>query len=146
MGGKYMAAGAFQEQAAEMILEMQGGEDGLMPLYEEIMDDAEVYAAQVSDDASLREFMVDHSYSEAWEYADVSDEEIEDFKEFTGPELAGFAINPPTYKAWAGSAFDEIGEISTAGLMMEGFGILDVLFLILGVGSAYRLGSRYETG
>ena len=146
MGGKYMAAGAFKEQAAEMILEMQGGADGLMPLYEEIMADSEVYAAEVTDDASLREFMVEYGYSEGWDYADVSDEEIEEFNESTGQELAGFAVNPPSYDEWVGGAFGEISEISTAGLMMEGFGILDVVFLFLGVGTAFRLASRYQAG
>jgi hypothetical protein len=143
MGGKFMAIETFQQQATEMLMELQGGEDGLRPFFEETLYDAETYVAVVTDDASLREFMVDHGYSEAMNYEDVSSEELDLFREYTAPELTAMAASPPTYEQWAASAFDDLEDVSTFDVMVESFGFLDVLFLFFGIGTAFRLGSRH---
>jgi hypothetical protein len=147
MGGKYMAYGTFQEQAAAIITEMQNeaGEE-MRAVFDEEMYDAQVFAATVSDETSLREFMVENGYSYAMDPASVDSDEIDAFNEYNRPRLTRFASNPPTFGEWISGAFDEIDDISTMGLVMDSFGVLDLLFLFFGVGTAFRLGSRHEAG
>ena len=139
--GKYMAAESFRADLGEMIM-AEAADDGLRPLYEELIYDAEVYVEAVNDDASLRNFMIDHNYVEAASPAEISDEDVELFKEYNHAQLMEFAAGPPSYAAWSAGAFEEIGEISSWAIVKDGLGFLDLLFLALGVGTAFRLGSQ----
>ncbi|MDX1570021.1 MAG: hypothetical protein R3200_06000 [Xanthomonadales bacterium] len=139
--GKYMAAESFRADLSEMIM-AEAADDGLRPLYEELIYDAEVYVDAVNDDASLRTFMVDHNYVETASPNQISDEDIELFKEYNHAQLMEFAAGPPSYEEWSSGAFQEFAEISSWEIVKDGLGFLDLLFLALGVGTAFRLGSQ----
>lgn len=143
LAGKYLAVETIRADVAESIaMEMEG--DGLRPLYEELIYDAEVYPT-VGDEASLRQFMIDHDYTEATTPEAISDEEIEFFEDFSGPQLEAFAAGPPSYEDWVSGAYSEVAELSSAGLVIDSLGLFDLLFLGLGVVTAFRLGSQRET-
>ncbi len=57
-------------------------------------------------------------------------------------KFVSHASNNPSYDNWLEDMFkSEIENYSTFEIMKENFGIMDFLFLFLGIGTAFRLGS-----
>ncbi|WP_020407469.1 hypothetical protein [Hahella ganghwensis] len=141
-GGKYMATQSLQSQWFEILTE--AGEfdtEEFRPIYDGIMEAAVLYQSEVHDDETLRQFMVDYGYSESMDTGDVTYEEITEFREYYEPELQKMALEQPGFEEWVKSSFEqEIKDLSTWDLMQEDFGLIDMLFLLFGVGTAYRLG------
>ena len=149
LGGKYMAVDAFRTDLVEML--SNGGELGLDGFDEELADvmdemkaDARVFASLGQDESSLRKFMIDHDYSVAYAPQAVSEEELEVFREFEQPNLLWIAQNNPTYQEWMQHSMGIIEDISVVDTIKTSFGIFDLLFLFLGVVTAFRLGSGGE--
>lgn len=143
MGGKYMAMSAILDETVAAITgsDAYAGID-LQGLYEEYRADAAVFGETVNDDASLRIFMVDRGYSEAVNADAVSDEEVSWFREHEQPRLEEILYSEPqNFEAWKTESLTaQIENISTFDVMMESLGFLDILFLFLGIGTAYRMG------
>ena len=140
-GGKYMAASAFQNGFLEEIQNPDQTEsEGWKQVYEIETAEARAFARLDGSDESLRQFLFDHEYSESEQ---VTQAEIEDFIIHTQPRLHFIIENKPSYEEWLKvSLYETIGDLSAFDLMIESLGWMDILFLFLGVGTAYRLSSQ----
>lgn len=142
MGGKYMAMESFQAEFSNTFMEEFNNEE-FKYIYEEELSASKFYVEQVSDDVSIRQFMVDYGYSEYSEVNEVSQEELSDFKETVVPHFEKNVYNKPTFEQWLEDGFkSEIENLSTWDLMEESLGLIDIVFLLLGVATAFKLGSR----
>ena len=56
--------------------------------------------------------------------------------------LEEMATQSPNYQEWQASNLEAIAEISPWAMLMESFGLLDLVFAFLGIGTAFRLGSQ----
>ncbi|WLQ16730.1 hypothetical protein O5O45_12460 [Hahella aquimaris] len=143
MGGKYMAIQSIQENWFEILTD--SGEidvQDFRPVYDSVIQAAHSYQTDVTDDDSLRNFMIEYGYTEASEPSEVVQFEIDDFKRDFEPELRKVASENPSFEQWVKATFSQEFEgYSTFQLMREDFGLLDVLFLFLGVGTAFQMGS-----
>ncbi|AZZ92898.1 hypothetical protein EUZ85_20070 [Hahella sp. KA22] len=143
MGGKYMVIQSIQENWFEILAD--SGEINMQdfrPVYDSVIQAAHSYQTDVTDDDSLRNFMVEYGYTEASEPSEVVQFEIDDFKREFEPELRKVALENPSFEQWVQATFSqEFQEYSTFQLMREDFGLLDMLFLFLGVGTAFQMGS-----
>jgi hypothetical protein len=141
-GGKYMTTSAYQSMFIEQLISSsESGGDHLREIYDEQISDAALFSETVSDNESLRQFMVDTGYTVADDSVDVSDEEIAGFREYSEPDLKALLANRPSFDQWRESMLDNtLTEYSTLDFMLENLGLLDILFLFFGVGTAFRLG------
>lgn len=118
--------------------------------YQVFLIDAAAFAA-VERDEDHAAYMVQHEFTESKVAHLVSQTEIDEFREFTAPTLLEAANDPPSYEEWKDenrAYFDLIlqTELNTTSLIVENLGILDLVFGILGIVSAFRVGSRgFET-
>jgi hypothetical protein len=98
-GGKYLAVASQQAELAELLstsVQFEGVD--MRRFYEQ-----EIAAANAlvnileEDDAGLRRFMVEYEYSEYTDIFQVSDEELEMFREYTYPRLRDIYVNRPGF-------------------------------------------------
>ncbi|HHJ16924.1 MAG TPA: hypothetical protein ENJ80_09525 [Gammaproteobacteria bacterium] len=136
-GGKYMIYSGLEDEIADAIASSMGE---IRSIYDREMTAADAYA-NVRDDNALRQFMVDHEYSGSYNAGDVTEEEIADFRENSAPRLDDFVYRKPSFDDWYHNTFEvDLGNISTTDIVMAALGPVDILFLFLGVGTAFRLG------
>jgi len=143
-GGKYLTIANYQSSLAEALStsETYEGTD-LRELYEEEKADAQIFVKLSDDDTSLRQFIVDRGYSDAIDTSEVSDEHLEEFREYTQPRLEDIAINRPDFEEWRQySLTTGIEDLSTIELVINGLDWKDILFLFFGIATAYRLVNR----
>jgi len=145
MGGKYMATAELRDQWQEELQATMQGED-MRPVYEEEMRVAQDYTLNVKDDTSLKGFIVEWGYSEAIESSDVTQEDIDIFKQDYAPYLESLAAENPTFEQWSSSSSlnNALTDVSTLDVVTGSLGLMDVIFLFLGIGTAYRLGRGAE--
>ena len=84
--------------------------------------------------------MAQQGYSNSTHAVSVIDEEVAWFKENEQPVLEDALNNPLGFEEWKNAINEDFQHISTFDVMIEGTGLLDILFLFLGVSTAYRLG------
>ena len=138
LGGKYLIIQTMQEEFAALADEFQ--EEVMQEYYTAELASARVYVEQVESDADLRDFMVEHEYTDAWTANDVSDEELDVFREDVDSRLQWLATEP-TFDEWLADLTGIVADASTIEIMREDFGLVDLVFLVLGVGTAFRLGT-----
>lgn len=143
MGGKYLYTSGLQTELAEAMSDPAAFEGiDLRAVYEEELEDARIYAAEVFDEASLGEFLVERGYSEAADAASVSAEDFDAFITFSQPRLEEIAANQPGFDEWRQQSFaSSIENLSTLDLIVDNLDLFDLLFFFLAVGTAYRLGA-----
>lgn len=148
IGGKYMAMAAFQENiSAEITDGVQNRGLELQEIYAEELYDAKQFYLTVTDEDSLRDFMVNYGYSEFDNKASVTNEEIDIFNRYQKPLLEKMAYVKPGFEEWKNEYLSSrIDDISTLDLVMQSLELIDLLFIFLGVGTAYKLGSGYKEG
>ncbi len=141
-GGKYMTTSYFISEATAAIstsTEMDGVDQE--NIFNKMQNDAIQFSTTVSDDISLRKFMAEQGYSDFTDADSVTDEEVSWFKENQQPLLEEILNNSQGFEEWRSAMDDDFqSNISTFDLMIESLGLLDLLFLFLGVSTAYRLG------
>lgn len=142
--GKYWAYSAFVDQFQEAISGAMEYDEEMHAYFEEEMEDARLFASGSGSDIFIRRFMVERGYTYATDPARVSKAELADFRENVEPELRAMAQNPPDFEEWQASSVESLEELSPWAMMRENFGILDILFVFLGVGTAFRLASRWD--
>lgn len=142
--GKHWAYSALVDQFQETISSITEYDEDMYSYFEESMEDARLFVSGSGSDIFVRRFMVEQGYTYETDPARVSDDELADFREYVEPELRNMAQNPPDFEEWQASSVESLDEISTWAMMREDFGILDILFIFLGVGTAFRLGSQWD--
>ncbi|SMF04660.1 hypothetical protein SAMN02745866_00363 [Alteromonadaceae bacterium Bs31] len=139
VGGKYLTYSAFQSEWEQTMGTLYEA-DEMQAFYQQEQDLARVYIASVSDDQSLREFMLDGEYSEAENELAIAPDEIADFKENVEPYLRELASGDMSFVEWKESTFGAVQNLSTWELLRDSFGFIDLLFIVIGVSAAYRVG------
>jgi len=141
LGGKYMLYSGFAENFSSMVSENM---EDVRVVYDEQVKAANSFA-EVSDDESLRQFMIDFEYTDASSPDAIADDEIDYFKKDAQPALIKFNTEKPDFEQWVNTTITStVGNVSTMDLLKGSFGVLDIVFLFLGVGTAYRLGRGME--
>jgi len=136
-GGKYMAYSTFQAEFSNFYTNQP---EELRESYNAEKSLAELHASVSLDEQSQKQFMADYGYSYSVQANDVSDEEFDNFMNYTVPRFEALANDSMDFEAWSSSSFqDAMGGLSTIDLMKQSFGLLDVLFLFFGIGTAFRL-------
>ncbi|MBX2823219.1 MAG: hypothetical protein KTR33_00730 [Gammaproteobacteria bacterium] len=141
-GGKFLYTSAFMNEAFA-VFEDTVGEDWAEVVNTEIASEREAYSRVGGDERSIKQFMIDHEYTEATTVADVSADEYMVFRDEIEPWLT---TNTDGDLAAADSDVPDLAaamqEISTWSVVMDSLGFLDLLFLFLGMTTAFRLGQH----
>lgn len=149
--GKYWSFSSAIDLVTERTLaDMGENADELFAYYEEQLQDAQDFAVTSGSDEDTREFMIRRGYTGAGDPEDVSDAELADFRTYYEPQLRQIAETDPNFDEWQRLSVDTLlgamtgstGEVSILALMREDLGPLDFLFAFLGIGTAFRLGSK----
>lgn len=141
LGGKYMLYSGFKDNLSELVSE---NIEDVRILYDSQVQIANAFE-NVSDDESRRAFMIDYEFTAASSPDDITDQEMDFFRNDVEPALAQFLIEQPDFDKWVEVTLgNTMSDMSTMDLLKESFGILDLVFLFLGVGTAFRLGRGTE--
>lgn len=100
---------------------------------DEYANDARAFETIGRDDDAIRGFMIEHAYSEAAARQFVTAEELDAFRETTQPWLADY--RPVAERS---GTFDATSMVTSVA---SSFSIVGAGFLLLGAGTAFRLGS-----
>jgi hypothetical protein len=147
-GGKYMALSMTIDNEFGGFMEAELTED----LYQEIMVEAEAYVnVDKSDCSQILQFMVDYEYADVATAAEISEEELNFFWEYSAPNLIDIGTNKPSFEQWKkdiNKSFDaEIkNSFSLADAIKESLDPIDLLFIVLGISAAYRVGAGGAEG
>ena len=101
---------------------------------------------RLDSEAEYPQFMVEYGYTTAREASQVPAHEVDNFTALVAPMLVDVARNTPTLVEWkATSSARAYVTVLTAGvpvteLVMESLGFIDLIFLVLGVGTAFKVG------
>ena len=135
LGGKYLAV--------KFVVDKELSKAALST-FEEYHADASDYE-EIATDEQLRDFMANHEYAAS--AADVTAEEMEDFRATTGPLLEEIRDGSATSENWldtaAGKEWTAAVEslVSIPAAVKEGLGPMDILFGFLGIATAFKVGS-----
>lgn len=112
--------------------------------YETLMEKSEAFA-KVDSKEGYPQFMLDHEYTEATSVGDVTEEEIEGFELFVEPTLRRLQDDEPSFETWRESWPDDAyaifrSQVPLTRLVIEELNFIDVIFALLGLGTAFKLG------
>jgi len=111
--------------------------------YTREVEDARQFALLAGDDESLTEFMVERRYGNYRSADEVPYEEVRKFRESVQPRLEKIIATRPSFDQWREfTSYSATEEASTFGLMVASIGGLDLVFLLLGIGTAFLLAYR----
>jgi hypothetical protein len=89
-------------------------------------------------------FMVEHEYSDAKAALFVTDAELKDFRNTTLPWLEKQYDTASAESVWQESGIEELQEtmldVSITSMLIDSLELLDLLFLFLGLSTAFQLG------
>ena len=141
-GGKYMAMSHMQETwTQDITAAIEGEEDIYREYYQQDLKAAEAFGDGIEDKKELITFLSEHGYSEYYDVENISDAEIADFNEYVVPHLKRITETNPSFEEWLEGSFQEnVEAISTTSLMFLDFGIMGIVFLFLGIGTAFKMG------
>ncbi len=114
-------------------------------LYDEVVVDAADFSVVASED-EYPAFMVAHGYTEADDPERVPSEDLADFKENWVGTLREFQTDPLPYEEWREKHVETaiasaLAESSIAEFVIEDLGLLDAVFALLGLATAYKIAS-----
>ena len=141
-GGKYMAMSHLQETwTQDITAAIEGEEDIYREYYQQDLKAAEAFGDGIDDKKELIAFLSEHGYSEYYSVKNISDAEIADFNEYVVPHLKRITETNPSFEEWLEGSFQEnVDAMSTTSLMFLDFGLMGIVFLFLGVGTAFKMG------
>ncbi|MEN0044949.1 MAG: hypothetical protein AAF769_14410 [Pseudomonadota bacterium] len=141
--GKYWSYSAVLDQLQELVMSaMASDADEMRAVYEEELEDGRILIAGSGSDDFTRRFMIDRFYSDASRPGDISDSELADFREYQAPRLREIAESNASFGEWQQLSVGAMNEIPILQLMREDLGAFDFIFAFLGIGTAFRLGSK----
>jgi len=142
--GKYWAYSGIVDEVQEAIAEVSQYDEEMYDYFEEEVEDARLLVNGSGSDDFVRRFMVERGYTDATDPSRVSAYELADFREYVEPALREMAESTPNFEEWQTSSVEALDQISPWAMMREDFGVLDILFAFLGIGTAFRLASRMD--
>lgn len=131
---RFVAGDKIREQVAQSLTREN---------YDERVVDAEAFAKVTSPDQHAQ-FMIDRGFTDATSVADVTPEELADFREFQVPQLIDFQKDKPDFETWQKSAGDRyiklfLTDKRVAEAVVKDLNIIDIIFAVLGLATAYKL-------
>lgn len=111
----------------------------------ELAEDAAAFD-KLTSEADWPQFLIDRGYSAAESPAEVDAEEIATFKRETLPEIQPFrGGRAPDFQSWSSERREAFLAEATAGLstteiVTDSLGLMDIIFALLGVVTAFKLG------
>jgi len=141
-GGKYMATSSLQESWAQDITSAIVGEEEIyQEYYQQDLKAAETFGDGIEDKEKLVAFLEEYGYLEIYAVDEIGEYEIADFNEHVVPHLKRISETNPSFEEWLKGSFEEnIKDLPTASLMFLDFGIMGIVFLFLGIGTAIKMG------
>jgi hypothetical protein len=141
--GKYVSMKMLIEKEAEKIsAQMVTRQE-----YEDYLNEARAYH-RVNTDEQLRAFMIDYEYTDSRSPEMITQEEMDTFREESAPQLHETVQNPPGYEEWKAekeamfnSFMAIMGEDMVMDAVIENLGLWDILFVLLGIGTAFKVGA-----
>ena len=131
-------------------LEQSLSRESMFEAYEEMKTDARDFV-QLKSEEEYPQFMVDHGYTDATSLVDLPSEDISDFKVYNVPQLITFNDHAPEFESWSAQQKAEIkGAFTSNGIILpmviNDLGLMDILFALIGIATAFMVGSgRAET-
>ena len=112
-------------------------------LYDEVVADAADFSG-VASEHEYPAFMVAHGYTEADDPERVPAEDLAGFTNTWVGTLREFQTDPPSYEEWrekhVETAVDSaLAQSSIAEFVIEDLGLLDAVFALLGLATAYKI-------
>ncbi len=146
VGGKYWAISSLQNDwGSKLESSTEAQTEEFRQVYFDNLEMARAYSKSVKDDISLRNFIVLYNYSESQRAEYVTNEEINYFKDYVVPGLISMAEKQPDFKEWLTDSFQqEVKQVSAFDILQESFNFMDVIFLLLGITTAFKLVNRNE--
>ena len=143
--GKYFAIEILQAAVTQIeeLSELEKAE--LRTAFLEEKQIAQEYITLPDANYSLKQFMIKYQFSFAREADDVSQQELQEFEIYSKPRLIRIATTNPDFEQWMNNTIDDIQGISSMEIIQDSFDFYDLLFLFLGVITAYRLGNNGST-
>jgi len=121
--------------------------------YDEMRSDAEAWGdvGDASDEDAVRLFMVERAYVESDDPSEVTRAELAQFRSLSIPELERLADERPSFEQWRDRAIAETrssfaAENSTVGLVASDLNLIDLVFAVLAVSTAFGLVARAGGG
>ncbi len=140
--GKMIAANVIVKKEMEKVT----SSSGLLnkAAYDEARADAEAFT-RVKAESDHAAFMVERKFTDAESPQAVPAEELTSFRENAVPYLRWLAEEKPSYPAWQADRKQKLHEAMGASLsltqvVLKSLGPVDILFGLLGIATAYRLG------
>jgi len=139
LGGKDVAPKAF---VGDALVENQ------RKIHAELMVDARDFAKlEKKDDATIRNFMKSHNYvAKGMKTKDISDEDVNDFKDDQIPLLEKLAEEKPSFEEWRASDHANAilgrmeANVDAGTLVFENLNAIDLIFGFLGIATAFKVG------
>lgn len=101
--------------------------------------------AGLSEGADLREFVARYRYTEATTASEVTDQDVAEFHKKDAPVLRWMAKSDPSFNTYAPYREDAYVRYIMAGgvvrFAIQDLAPIDALFALLGLGTAFRIGS-----
>lgn len=143
-GGKMFAVQIVLGQHSDEFAEIAASQEG----YEEFKAAAEEFA-KIDSEEDYPNFMVDQGLTDAASPGDVTGEQLAEFTENVVPRLESFASTSPSYESWkaemqAQFASAGIGVGGLASAAQANLGPIDILFALLGLATAFKVGSGFD--
>lgn len=140
IGGKYMIEQYYMEQVDSMF----NGElrEEIHAGFQEYQDEISAYQQVQHDDYSVKRFMSDYGYTNSDSVTEISDEELNEFREdmaIAVADMDGMPDFEETMSQLQEVVSEEFASEASFTSVMQNFGIVGIVFLLLGVGTAYRM-------
>ncbi len=138
--GKYLFVSSYIDESLAY-MELESDQSLVDVFYSEIASERDAYAAISRDDESIKQFMIDYEYTDASHPAAVSAGEFEYFMDEMEPWLDMPADADADGAVYAPEEFKDAmaGAVSPWTLVLESLGLIDMLFLLFGVSTAFRM-------
>ncbi len=128
----------------------KGVADSATPeMFNEMSADATAFAALTSENQHAA-FMIERNYAEGQNAGEVSPEQLAYFRSASVPILLWMHAEKPAYEAWKDRFVNDVSatylaQMPSAQFAFAELGIIDIIFAVLGVGTAYKLASMSAT-
>jgi len=144
-GGKFMAMSSIAADYEASFEDESSAE--LHAVYEEFLVDANGFGnIDISDNDSVKTFMVEHSFIDAEASAFVNDEELAYFRAEYQPGLEMQLESPMDFGEWKNEMTVDMETVfqdySVVDMVVDSLGLMDIVFLVLGISTAFQLARR----
>lgn len=142
-GGKAIAVTLSLDHEIDAMLESALTQE----FYQEQKTDAQAFAQ--SNPSDHRQFMIERGYTEAESADAIDDAEVADFEKFHVPALQKMSESYVSIEKWRALKKTTMGkaikaEINMVDVFKETLSPFDLLWILLGVGTAFKLGSAVK--